>query len=260
MAKIHTTAKKHFILVGNWKMNPDTLDDAKKLFSALSRKAQKMSKVSVVIAPPYPFIGPLAGKSEVISIAAQDVSNEPRGAFTGGVSARQAKAAGASATIIGHSERRKAGDTDEIIAQKTFEALDAGLRVILCVGEKERDQHAHYLRAIRDQILVVFSKIDKKKASWITIAYEPVWAIGKSYDTALKPSDIHEMSIYIKKVISEVLGQKPGLKFQVLYGGSVNFENAQAILSDGAIDGLLVGRQSLDPDAFGNMIEYANNL
>lgn len=260
MAKSQTTAKKHFTLVGNWKMNPDTLEDAKKLFAALSRKAAKASKVSVVIAPPYPFIGALAAKSGSIEVAAQDVSAEPRGAFTGSVAAREVKSTGATSTIIGHSERRKAGDTDEIVAQKTFQALDAGLKVILCVGEKERDQHAHYLRAIREQILAIFSKIDPKKASWITLAYEPVWAIGKSYDTALKPSDIHEMSIYIKKVISEVLGQKPGLKFQVLYGGSVNFENAQAILSDGAIDGLLVGRQSLDPEAFGNMIDYANNL
>ncbi len=260
MVKLHTTAKKHFTLVGNWKMNPDTLEDAKKLFAALSRKAAKASKVTAIIAPPYSFISTLAAKSGSITIAAQDVSQEPRGAFTGAVSAFQVKSAGATSTIIGHSERRKAGDTDELVAQKTLLALEAGLKVILCVGEKERDQQAHYLRTIREQILAVFSKVDQKKASWITIAYEPVWAIGKSYDTALKPSDIHEMSIYIKKVISEVLGQKPGLKFQVLYGGSVNFENAQAILSDGAIDGLLVGRQSLDPEAFGNMIDYANNL
>jgi triosephosphate isomerase (TIM) len=255
------TAKKKFILVGNWKMNPDTLDEAKNLFASLSRKAAKAERVSAIIAPPYPFLSALSSKKgSVISISAQDVSGEPRGAFTGSVSAREAKSAGALYTIIGHSERRKAGDSDDIVTAKTLQAIEAGLKVILCVGEKERDQNAHYLRAIREQILAVFGKVDKKKAGWITLAYEPVWAIGKSYDTALRPSDIHEMSIYIKKVISEVLGKKPGLKFQVLYGGSVNFENAQTILRDGAIDGLLVGRQSLDPEAFGNMIEYANSL
>jgi triosephosphate isomerase len=252
--------KKRFMLVGNWKMNPDTLEEGKKIFGAHSRKAAKSEKVQVVIAPPAPFIDALASKGSSIDIAAQDVANETRGAFTGSVSAQQTKSAGAEYAIIGHSERRKSGDTDEVVAQKTVQALEAGLKVILCVGEKERDQHAHYLREIREQLLAVINSIDKKKIQQITVAYEPVWAIGKSYDTALKPSDIHEMSIYIKKVIAELIGKKPGLKIPILYGGSVDFENARAILADGAIEGLLVGRQSLSPEDFGNMIDYANGL
>src|SRR5690606_2078969 len=167
---------------------------------------------------------------------------------------------GAEYAIIGHSERRAAGDTDEIVSQKVSQALDANLRVILCVGEKERDEQALYLRSVREQILAVISKADKKKAGLITVAYEPVWAIGKDYGKALSPSDIHEMSIYIKKVVAEALGKEAGLRTQVLYGGSVNFENAQGILADGEIDGLLVGRQSLDAEAFSDMISYANGI
>ena len=258
MSKTH----KKFTIVGNWKMNPDTLDEARVLFSALSKKATKNPDVSVVIIPPSPFISSLSGKkNQIISIGTQDVSGEERGAFTGSVSGTQTASSGATYALIGHSERRAAGDTDAVIAQKTLRALDAGMKVILCVGEKERDEHAYYLRAIREQILFVINALpDKKKVKNITIAYEPVWAIGKSFDLAPKPADIHEMVLYIKKVAIEVLGKADGLKLKVLYGGSVNSENAEAMLCESAIDGLLIGRQSLDAESFATIIDYANNL
>jgi triosephosphate isomerase len=253
--------KKAFLIAGNWKMNPDSLAEAKDVFSAISRKAAKAPHTLVVIAPPAPFLTSLTGKKGgAVHISAQDVAAQPSGAFTGSISAKELKSSGAEYTIIGHSERRAAGDTDEIIAKKTKEAIAAGLRVILCVGETERDAHARYLQMVRAQMLTVFTAIDKKLLRWITIAYEPVWAIGKSYDTAPKPADIHEMSIYIKKVAAEILGKKDGMKVQVLYGGSVNAENAQNILREAEIDGLLVGRQSLDPEAFGTIIEYAESI
>lgn len=240
-------------------MNPDTLDDAKTLLSSIARKAAKAPKVSVIIAPPAPFIAHLAKKDQDVALSSQDVSSEERGAFTGSVSALELKSVGAKYAIIGHSERRKAGDTNEEIGKKVLRAIEAGLKVILCVGERERDQEAKYLREVREQILANIAKVDQKKAGSLIIAYEPVWAIGKSYDTALLPRDIHEMTIYIRKVASETLG-KQALKLKILYGGSVNFENAQAILREAEIDGLLVGRQSLDPEGFGAMIEYANGL
>ncbi len=253
--------KKSFLIAGNWKMNPDSLEEAKALFLAISRKAAKAKHTTVLIAPPAPFVMPLAAKkSDTVHISAQDVAMQPSGAFTGSVSAKELKSAGAEYAIIGHSERRGAGDTDEILAKKTKEALAAGLRVILCVGEAERDTHARYLQTVRAQMLAVIGAVDKKMLRWLTVAYEPVWAIGKSYDTALKPSDIHEMSIYIKKVASEVMGKKEGIKVPVLYGGSINAENAQNILREAEIDGLLIGRQSLDPEAFGNIINYADSL
>jgi triosephosphate isomerase len=255
------SSRKKFTIVGNWKMNVDTFEEARALFAQALKAAKGSPKVAVVLAPSFPFIQGLARvKQDRIHLSAQDVSLESRGAFTGATSASQVKSAGADYTIIGHSERRAAGDTDEAISRKVLQATDANLRIILCVGEKERDNQAHYLRTIREQVLTAISKIDKKKIHWITIAYEPVWAIGKSFSTALKPSDIHEMSIYIKKVVAEALDKKDALKMSVLYGGSVNFENAQAILSDGAIDGLLIGRQSLDMEAFKNILDYANNL
>ncbi len=256
-------ARKGFVLVANWKMNPDSLEEAKKLAAVFERKAKAAKGVVLVICPPAPFIPALAKSAKATHIGAQDVDFREAGAFTGAVSARELMSAGAEYTIVGHSERRAAGDTDEIVGKKVSMALEAGLRVILCVGEKERDSHGRYLDVVRAQIRAAFVPYiiaDKKKAPWITIAYEPVWAIGKDYAKALSPAGIHEMSIYIKKVVAEILGKDQGLKTRVLYGGSVNFENAQDIITDGAIDGLLVGRQSLDAEGFSNMISYAGSL
>lgn len=251
---------KVFTIVGNWKMNPDTREEASALFSSISRAAKKTSRVHVIIAPPAPFLRDMAAKAREIKVSAQDVSEHARGAFTGSISAQEVKSLGAEYAIIGHSERRKAGDTDAIVAQKIKQATDAGLRPIVCVGEAERDAHAHYLRAVREQVVSVMGAVDPKKAKWITIAYEPTWAVGKGYDTALKPADIHEMSLYIKKVASDVLGKKDGIKVPILYGGSVDFSNAKEILANASIDGLLIGRQSLDSKAFGDIIAYADSL
>ncbi len=258
MAKTH----KKYMIVGNWKMNPDTLLGAKALFNGISRSAAKHPEVTVVIAAPAPFISLIGSKkTSLVLAAAQDIAVEERGAFTGSVSATQVQTVGASHVLIGHSERRGAGDTDAIVATKVNRALNAGLKVILCIGEKERDEQAQYLRIIREQILTVFSAVsDKKKLRDIVIAYEPVWAIGKSFSVAPKPNDIHEMSLYIRKVVIEMLGKTDGMKLSVLYGGAVNSENAEAMLRDGGIQGLLVGRQSLDVEAFSSIIEYADRV
>jgi triosephosphate isomerase (TIM) len=254
-----TTANKKFMIVGNWKMNPETLEEAKELFSALSKKAAKSKKAIAMIAPSAPFISTLAAKKSSIIVGAQDVARESKGAFTGSVSAKAAKSVGAQFAIIGHSEKRAEGDTDEIVAKKVGQAIEAGLEIIFCVGEKERDDQAKYLRIIRDQILTVFASVkDKKKLSSITIAYEPVWKIGA--ETAMIPSEVHEMSIYIKKVVGEALGNKAGLKTTILYGGAVGPENALGLLTEGSVDGFLIGRQSLDAESFGTILSYADSI
>ncbi|MFA6158691.1 MAG: triose-phosphate isomerase [Candidatus Paceibacterota bacterium] len=254
-------AKKKFTIVGNWKMNPGTLEEAKGLLSIMEKIAKKAPRVSVIVCPPAVFIEALSrGREKAVGFGAQDVDRRERGPFTGAISASQVKSAGAEYTIIGHSERRADGDVDAVVAEKVKWAFDAGLRVILCVGEKERDNHAHYLRTVREQVLSAISLVDKKDLRSLIIAYEPVWAIGKSYDTALSPVDIHEMCIYIKKIVAEAAGKTEGLRTPVLYGGSINFENAQGILSDGEVSGLLIGRQSLEAEGFGNIINYANGI
>jgi len=211
-------------------MNPDTLGDARSLFSSISRRTKRFSKVHVVIAPPAPFIFPLSGKKN--NICAQDISPEPRGAHTGSISATSVHSAGANYVIIGHSERRALGDSDEIISKKVSLALSAGLRILVCVGETRRDSHALYLREVREQIVSIFSNLPNKKGiQWITVVYEPVWAVGGNYENIPKPAEIHEMVIFIKKVISEMFYKKTGLKMPVFYGGSLDVDNALTVMS-----------------------------
>ncbi|MFA6095757.1 MAG: triose-phosphate isomerase [Candidatus Paceibacterota bacterium] len=248
-------------IVGNWKMNPDSPIEAKAVFSASERAAKKARKVSVIVCPPSIYLPLFArGAKKRASLGVQDVHTEHRGSYTGGISADQAKNSGAAYAIVGHSERRKAGDNDEMIRAKTLAALEVGLKVILCVGEEVRDDHGEYLSFVRNQVLSAIATLPKKYISDVIVAYEPVWAIGKSYDSAPTPSEIHEMSLFIKKVVSEVTSRDNALRTLVLYGGSVDFDNAQGILSDGEIDGLLLGRQSLDTENFPRIILYANSI
>lgn len=242
-------------------MNPDTIAEAKSVFSASLRVAKKARKVEVIVCPPAVFLGTLSrGAKKKALLGAQDIHTAPLGAHTGGISAKQVLSVGASYVILGHSERRAEGDTDESIALKAMTALEAGLKVILCVGEAARDEHGDFLSEVKGQIVTVMSRIPKKYLGDIMVAYEPSWAIGKDYATAPSPHAIHEMIIFIKKTVSEIASREDAMRMPVLYGGSVDFDNAQAILSHGEVDGLLIGRQSLDVDNFKRIVLYANSL
>lgn len=256
-----TKSNRKTYIVGNWKMNPSNREDAKTLFSKTNLVASKSKKVTVVACPPYPFVSLFSTRNKpAVRLGAQDIFYEQEGSFTGEVSAKQLVSVGVEYVIIGHSERRAMGDTDEIIAKKLRVALEAGLKVVLCIGENGRDGHGHYLSFVKDQVLSIFKNISKKYISNVIIAYEPVWAVGKRYESALKPSDIHEMSLYIKKILSQIYDKDDAMKVPVLYGGSVNFENAEPILFDGEVSGLLIGRQSLDIEGLSKIISYANKL
>jgi triosephosphate isomerase len=253
--------KRNIIIVGNWKMNPETQDEAKKIYTKINNTSGKAKKITVVVCPPAIYLSTLAKTSKkYVKLGAQDTSFEKSGSFTGSISPDMIRNAGADYVILGHSERRAEGELDETIAKKAKSALETGLKPIICVGEKIRDNHGEYLAVIKDQILKIFTNIDKKYISDCIVAYEPVWAIGKSFDNAMKPSDVHEMSLYVKKILSTIYSKEDAMRVPVLYGGSVNFENAQPILLDGEVSGLLVGRQSLDIVEFPKIIEYANKL
>ncbi len=169
-----------------------------------------------------------------------------------------AKSVGAVFTIVGHSERRAAGDTDEIVSEKFSRAIEIGLVPILCVGEKQRDQEGDYFGEISKQISVVLRAAVKIRLPRFMVAYEPVWAVGGSYDKALSPEEMRAMAIFIKKVCSEYIGKEKAMTIKVLYGGSVDAENAKAMLREGGVDGLLIGRQSLDGKRFSEIIKLAN--
>lgn len=241
---------KRKIIVGNWKMNPTTLTEAQTIFKKIKNVAAKLTSTHVVVCPPALYI-PKFTSSKVkipVGIGAQDSHFESQGAFTGELSALMMRDLGVSHVIIGHSERRARGETDEVVSKKVMAVLDSGMHPIVCVGEAERDVHALYLDTLKNQIRNSLSKVPKRLVNQLIIAYEPVWAIGAK--EAMDPSIIEETTIFVRKVLADLFGQENTENMIVLYGGSINFRNAPDIMIRGKVDGLLVGRESVNTPGF----------
>lgn len=244
------------LVVSNWKCYVDTPQEAKQLLTTAKRLAARSRKVKLVLAPPAPYLAFLAaGNRTKVAFASQDVSDATVRAATGEDSAMMIRAAGARYAIIGHSERRARGESDVLVAEKVKRALGDGLIPIVCIGEKERDEDASYLAFIKKQIAAVYSPLSPKERTLIILAYEPVWAIGKSAGDALASADLAEMVLYIRKVLNEYLPGKNAKSSLILYGGSVEASNVRSITDGSGIDGLLVGRASSDPTTFSALIK-----
>lgn len=243
------------LIVANWKAYVEELDKAKKLF-AVSKRLAKMRGMTIVLAPPAPLLGALAAENRSdVCFAAQDVSATMGGAQTGEVTAQAYAAAGATYAIIGHSERRAAGETDSLIAEKVAHALTHGLTPVLCVGEGERDGEGRYLALVREKITLGIKSLEPKARGKVVIAYEPIWAIGKSATQAIGPNDLAEMVLYIRKVIAELLPGKSSRRSLVLYGGSVEVSNVRELAASSRVDGFLIGRASVDPVSFASLVK-----
>lgn len=233
------------IVVANWKMNPGTFREAKKLFDATRKAADAAKSVAVIVAPPMLYLRDLliAYKGKRISFAAQNVHSEAAGSFTGEISAPQLKDARVSYAIIGHAERRAMGESNLDANKKVLAALGAGVTPILCIGEKSRSQTGDHFVYVRDQILDGLTSVPPQKLSKVLIAYEPVWAIGA--EKPMSPEAMHEMAIFIRKTIVESMGQG-GMTVKMLYGGSIDEHSAADMLQNGDVSGLLIGRASTD--------------
>jgi triosephosphate isomerase len=199
----------------------------------------------------------LALQGSAIKTSAQSVSVFETGAHTGEVGAQMVKSFGVSYSIVGHSERRAQGETDEMVRAQLGHAAAAGLTPILCIGESERDAAGAYLAVVAGQLREALKSFPANKVGAKTsttpklvIAYEPVWAIGKSAAEAMKPSDVREMSIFIKKTLAEHFDRTAALKVPILYGGSVEPSNAGSLIEEGDINGFLVGHASTEVDSF----------
>lgn len=242
------------IVIGNWKMNPAAFEEGKTLIAGIKKQLAKKKGgkiASLVICPPNLYLRDVAKLLEKTKImpGVQDVASfENVGSKTGSVSAVMARNSGAKYAVIGHSERRAAGETDLDVNKKTLLAIAAKMTAVVCVGESSRDASGDYLEFIRAQVQAALEKVEKKDLSEVIIAYEPVWAIGAK--EAMTPHDLHQMSLYIRKVLIEIFGADWGPNIPVLYGGSVTPLNALGIVRDGAVDGLLVGRDSLSAENF----------
>jgi triosephosphate isomerase len=251
---------KKKIIVGNWKMNPTSIEEAKKLFKITKNTADKLKSVSVILCPPFIYIPTLLNTrtESPVAIGAQDVYFEESGSYTGEVSPIMLKDLGVTYAIVGHSERREKGETDEIISKKVQALLETGIKPIVCFGEKERSENGSHLDFIKNQIKNSLNKVPKKNISNLIVAYEPIWAIGAK--DAMQPEDIYEMSLFIKKVLADMYGHNEAVSTPVLYGGAVNFRNALDIFVKGKIDGLLVGRESVNISGFIDLLKVADTL
>jgi len=253
--------KKKKLIVANWKMNPGSSAEARVLFRKVKLAGGKLEKVETVICPPFPFLGlfPNSGTTRV-SLGAQDVFWANAGRATGEVSPEMLKDLGVSYVIIGHSERRAFGETDEVVSKKVKAVLIEGLTPIVCVGEKERDPDSRYFDILKTQIVASFTGIVRAQFQGICIAYEPLWAIGKSAKEAMDPRGIREMAIFIQKVLADSFGEETAQLPRILYGGSAEESNTAPILAEGGVSGLLVGHASLDAERFTKMLKTANTL
>ena len=248
------------LIVGNWKMNPATPAEVKAILAAIKKAAARAAKAQVVVCPSLVHEGLVlaaAGRSKV-GIGAQDVFQKSEGSFTGAVSAPMLAAAGIQYVIVGHSERRALGEGFDVVREKLGRVLAADMIAILCIGEARRDGQGVYLEEIKKQIRDAFHDVDVSVLGRIVVAYEPIWTIGAK--EAMQTSQIHEMTIYIRKVLLEKYPADAVKKVRVLYGGSVAAANAAAILGDGEADGLLIGRQSLVAEDFSEIIRIADAL
>ena len=248
------------IIIGNWKMNPLILKEAEKLFGGIAKDIYLVKKTEIVICPPVLYLEKLKKISRKIIIGVQDTFWGDVGASTGEISAPMFYNFGVRYTILGHSERRALGENNDDINKKIKSSLAAGLRPILCVGESFRDADHNYFNLIKTQLEEGLSGISKNSISKIIIAYEPVWAISTTIDRKdATADDSREMAIFIRKILFDKFG-KDTSQTRIVYGGSVNEKLAEDFLKNGGVDGLLVGRASLDVKKFTGIIKTCEAL
>ena len=242
-------------------MYPVNLKDAKANFVGIKKIASTLRNVQTVICPPFVYASELQKlvTGHRCVVGAQNAWIENEGAYTGEVSPAMLSSLKLSYVIIGHSERRAIGEADELVNKKVLAATKAGLTAVLCVGERERDVDGAYLKLISAQIKTALHGITKKDLKQIVIAYEPIWAIGKHALRASSTDDALEVTILIKKTLADLYG-KDGASVAILYGGSVDAKNAWEFLLKSQVNGLLVGRASLDSKVFGEILGEADRI
>ncbi len=246
---------KNALVVANWKLNPTSLAEAKTLFAEVKRKLVKITDIKVVIAPPFLYIPEFSKsiKNEGVQLGAQDVYYEEIGPFTGEISTSQLTNFSVKYIIVGHSERRAMGETDEIVNKKTRAILKRKLTPIVCIGERNRDEQGLFFNEIENQIKSLTNGFTALELSKIIIAYEPIWAIGTGKTATVE--DVKEMQLFIVSTISKLYDRKIAEKIHLIYGGSVKASISKELYEQGGMDGFLVGGASLNAEEFVNIVK-----
>ena len=242
-------------------MNPRTVREAEKLFDDIAKNVSRTKQTDIVICPPFIYLSELAKiRTSKIKLGAQNAFWGEVGAFTGEVSAEMLYSLGVRYVILGHSEARALGENNGDINKKIKSSLEAGLRPILCVGERARDQNHEYFDFVKTELKECLSGVSENLISKIIIAYEPIWAISSTPGRRdASADDSLEMAIFIRKALTLKFGEE-ARKMRVIYGGSVNEQDAEDFLVNGGVDGLLPGRASLDAKKFSEIVKICEAL
>lgn len=245
------------IIAGNWKMNK-TPSEAEALVMAIAEKV-KDAACDVVVCPTAVCLDRVtkAAEGTNISVGAQNVHFEEKGAFTGEIAGNMLTEIGVKYVIIGHSERRQYfGESDETVNKRTLRAIAAGLKPIICVGETLTEREQGIMEeTVRRQTKIALLGVDKTAASEVVIAYEPVWAIGTGKTATAEQAE--EVCAIIRDTVKNLYDSETAEKIRIQYGGSMNASNAAELLSKPDIDGGLIGGASLKPDDFAVIVDAA---
>ena len=244
-------------VAGNWKMHK-TVAEAEMFISGLLPLLYSSEGVDVGICAPFTALGALVDstRGSRVQILAQNMHAAAEGAFTGEVSAAMLDELDVHGVVLGHSERREYfNETDKALAQKVPAALDAGLKVILCVGETESEREAGETeRKLRNQVQHDLAKVPRERLAEVVIAYEPIWAIGTGRTAT--PEQAQEAIAFVRALVSD-RSTDAAARVRILYGGSVKAANAAELLALPDVDGALVGGASLDPAEFAAIVSAA---
>jgi triosephosphate isomerase len=245
------------LIAGNWKMHK-TVEEAEQLIAALLPRVSSADTVDVGICPPFTTLSAMVDstRGSRVAVYAQNMHQAKFGAFTGEVSAPMLTDLDVAGVLLGHSERRELfGETDKALALKVPAALEAGLEVILCVGETESErENGDTERKLRHQVQEDLARIELDRLGEIAIAYEPIWAIGTG--RVATPEQAQEAIAFVRALVAD-RSPEQAERTRILYGGSVKPDNAAELLALPDVDGALVGGASLDAESFGAIVAAA---
>jgi triosephosphate isomerase len=243
------------LVAGNWKMHKTGAEAQAYAAELRELLGGESMGPDVAVCPPFTALAATAEGFDGSSVAvmAQALHEAPKGAHTGEISAAMIAATGASGTLVGHSERRAAGETDDQVAARLRAALDAGLEAILCVGESLEQREAGKTEAsLAGQLRSALGVVAAGEAARLAVAYEPIWAIGTGRTAT--PQTAQEAIAHLRAIAGETLD---GQALRILYGGSVTPDNAAELMAQADIDGALVGGASLEPTSFRDIVRAA---
>ncbi len=244
-------------IIANWKMNVGVRESVALARGTLLTVRGRKVIPELIICPPFVALGEVRKvvARSAAKLGAQNMSWERKGAMTGEISSRMLQELNVTHAIIGHSERRhKLGETDDMVHQKIEHAISEKIIPILCVGETAEERKAGEAReVVKTQIAKAFSGIRLHDSDLVYVAYEPVWAIGTG--DAAEIGDVLEMHEYIRTILGEVFSLLPEENLRVLYGGSVDGENAYQLMRESQVDGVLVGGASVKLNQFSKIVD-----